>query len=86
VIDAAIWVQSDADAARQLGIERDIANGLNGDRDAAIAFWDEWAAAEERLLEDEAPWSRANVFVAGVPLVDVARLHWWFPAQADRKA
>jgi uridine kinase len=86
VIDAAIWVQSDVDTARQQGIERDIASGVNGDRDASIAFWDEWAVAEECFLEYEAPWSRANVFVAGVPLVDAARLHWWIPAQADRQA
>ena len=86
VIDAALWVQSDADVSRKLGIERDIANGVNGDRDASIAFWDEWAAAEERFLEYDAPWARANAFVAGVPVVDAARLNWWFPAQSDRKA
>lgn len=66
-IDAAIWVQSDAVVARRLGIARDIASGVNGDPDAAIAFWDEWASAEEGFLERERPWLRASAFLAGVP-------------------
>jgi hypothetical protein len=53
-LDAAIWVQSDTDTARALGIERDIAGGMNGDRAASIAFWDEWAAAEESFLANDA--------------------------------
>lgn len=66
-IDAAVWVQSDAVVARRLGIARDIASGVNGDPDAAIAFWDEWAAAEEKFLERDEPWLRTSVFLAGVP-------------------
>lgn len=65
-IDAAIWVQSDADSARELGIARDIASGVNGDAAASIRFWNEWAAEEEPFLEEEAPWSRADLIVAGV--------------------
>lgn len=65
-IDAAIWVQSDADSARELGIARDIASAVNGDPAASIRFWDDWASAEEPFLEREAPWSRADVMVAGV--------------------
>ncbi|HEU5487111.1 MAG TPA: hypothetical protein VFU98_19570 [Microlunatus sp.] len=67
-LDAAVWVQSDVAAARRLGIERDVAGGVNGDRAASIAFWDEWAAAEGPFLEREAPWSRAHAMVAGVPV------------------
>lgn len=66
-IDAAIWVQSDARSARELGIARDIASGVNGDAAASIRFWDDWAAVEEPFLEEDVPWSRAEVIVAGVP-------------------
>lgn len=73
-IDAAIWVQSDAEVARKLGIERDVASGENGNRAESIAVWDEWAAAEQPFLEHDAPWSRSDVIVAGVPLVDSIRI------------
>lgn len=66
LIDAAIWVQSDAAVARDLGIARDTASGVNGDHHQAIAFWDEWMAAEDPFLEREAPWSQAAAIVAGV--------------------
>lgn len=74
VLDAAVWVQSDADAAFTLGIERDVASGVNGDRDASVAFWHEWAAAEVPFLEEDRPWSRADVVLAGVPLARHDRL------------
>ena len=74
-VDVAIWVQSDLDTARALGIERDIASGVNGDRVAAVAFWNEWAAVEEPFLEADAPWSRAAVVLAGVPLASSDRLY-----------
>lgn len=78
-IDAAVWVQSDAGVARERGIARDIASGVNGDRQAAIAFWDEWAAAEDPFLAEDAPWSRANVIMAGVPLATTSTLSWQPP-------
>ena len=65
-LDASVWVQSDAPTARVRGIERDVASGVNGDRTASIAFWDAWMNEELPFLEQDAPWSRAAVFVAGV--------------------
>ncbi|MFT4229226.1 MAG: hypothetical protein QM602_02940 [Microbacterium sp.] len=68
-IDAAIWVQSDASAARESGIARDTATAVNGDPEETVRFWDEWAAEEEPFLERGAPWARADAIVAGVPLL-----------------
>lgn len=78
-IDAAIWVQSDAAVARELGIARDITSGVNGDHDAAIAFWDEWAREEDPFLAEDAPWSRADVIMAGVPVIGESGLCWQPP-------
>lgn len=76
MIDAAIWVQSDAEVARERGIARDAASGVNGDHQAATAFWDEWAAEEEPFLAADAPWSRADMIMAGVPAVLESKLCW----------
>ena len=64
-LDAAIWVQSDADAARRRGIERDIT--LGRDRPEAVAFWDEWMAQEVPFLAADRPWERADLVVCGTP-------------------
>ncbi len=58
-IDAVVWVQSDRDRARDLGIARD-----GGDQ-AARDFWDEWMAREDEFLAQDRPWERADVIVAG---------------------
>jgi hypothetical protein len=58
-VDAVVWVQSDRAEAERRGILRD-----GGDA-AAIAFWQEWEAAEVRFLLAETPWLRADVVVAG---------------------
>ncbi|WP_197679191.1 uridine kinase family protein [Auraticoccus monumenti] len=76
VLDAAVWVQSDVGAAFALGIERDVASGVNGDRDASVAFWHAWAVAEEPFLEADQPWQRADAVVAGVPLARRDGLLW----------
>lgn len=60
-VDAVLWVQSDDAIARERGIARD-----GGDA-AAIAFWDEWMAAEEPFLADHRPWERANLVLNGTP-------------------
>lgn len=65
-LDAAIWVQSDAAAARDAGLARDIATGVNGDAAGAAAFWDLWQAEEFPFLEEDQPWTRATASVAGV--------------------
>lgn len=61
VLDAVVWVQSDMEQARTRGIARD-----GGDA-AAVAFWDEWMAAELTFLAAQRPWERANVIVSGTP-------------------
>lgn len=66
--DAAVWVQSDEAVAKERGIERDVASGVNGDRSASITFWDTWTAEENPFLAADAPWARAAVIAAGVPL------------------
>ena len=68
LIDAAVWVQSDEVVAKERGIRRDVDSGINGDRAAALAFWDTWMAEENPFLATDAPWTRAAVVAAGVPL------------------
>ncbi|MFT3875397.1 MAG: hypothetical protein QM708_03060 [Propioniciclava sp.] len=66
-LDATIWVQSDHVEAERRGIERDLACGVNGDRDETIAFWHEWWNAERAYLAEDRPWERADLIVAGTP-------------------
>ncbi len=61
LVDAVVWVQSDDEIARQRGIARD-----GGDA-SAVAFWDEWMAAEVPFLAQQRPWERADVVVNGTP-------------------
>jgi len=61
LVDALVWVQSDADDARTRGIARD-----GGD----VAFWDEWEAEEVPFLDEQRPWERADVIVAGSLVLD----------------
>jgi hypothetical protein len=61
LLDAIVWVQSDAIEARRRGLERD-----GGDA-AAEAFWDEWQAEEIPFLETQRPWARAELIVCGTP-------------------
>jgi trehalose synthase len=67
-VDAVLWVQSDAVEAERRGIERDVAEGVNGDRAQATRFWHEWQAEELPFLAEQRPWERANAVVAGVGL------------------
>ena len=64
-LDASIWVQSDHVTARQEGVARDIASGVNGDPVEAAAFWDDWDASESAFLEQDQPWDRAGWTVLG---------------------
>lgn len=67
LLDAAVWVQSDAVEAERRGIARDIAQGVNGDEAASIEFWHGWMAQELPFLADDRPWERADVIVCGTP-------------------
>ncbi|GIG29679.1 hypothetical protein Cma02nite_22790 [Cellulomonas marina] len=69
LIDATVWVQSDFAMAEERGIARDIAQGVNGDAEEAVAFWHEWMAEELRFLDQQRPWERANMVVAGTPSI-----------------
>jgi hypothetical protein len=64
-LDAAVWVQCDANRANRRGIERDITLGRT--RDEAVAFWDEWMERELPFLAADRPWERAEVVVCGTP-------------------
>ena len=61
LVDALVWVQSDAEEARTRGIARD-----GGD----VAFWDEWDAEELPFIAEHRPWERADVIIAGSPVLD----------------
>ncbi|WP_324534061.1 hypothetical protein [Actinotalea sp.] len=65
LLDAAVWVQSDATRARDRGIARDLAE--RPDPAEAARFWDEWESAESPFLASERPWERADVVVCGTP-------------------
>jgi hypothetical protein len=66
-----IWVQSDFFLAERRGIERDIAQGVNGDAREAFAFWHEWQAQEVPFFATDRPWERADLVTCGTPLTDV---------------
>jgi uridine kinase len=76
LVDVAIWVQADFAEAERRGIERDVAEGVNGDREQAIAFWRDWMAAELRFLDEQRPWERADVIVAGTPTIPLGADEW----------
>ena len=67
MLDAILWVQSDAAVAEARGLARDLASGENGDEQATIDFWEEWIDSERRYLERDRPWERASWFVNGTP-------------------
>ncbi len=64
LLDASVWVQSDAIEADRRGILR------NGGDARAAARWSEWMAEEVPFIEADRPWERALVIVAGTPDID----------------
>lgn len=62
-VDALIWVDVDLDVARERGLARDVASGVNGTREEAERFWDEWMAEEIPFLNQHRPWDRADLIV-----------------------
>ncbi len=63
--DATVYVQSDLEATRARGVQRDVEQGVNGGREEAEAFWDSWAAEELDFLEGTRPWEKADFVVVG---------------------
>ncbi|MGO1542861.1 MAG: uridine kinase family protein [Gulosibacter sp.] len=64
-LDRGIWVQSDYDLAREGALDRDEESGVNGDRAAAAAFWDDWQREEVPYLIEQQPWQKADSIVCG---------------------
>lgn len=71
LIDSVVWVQSDLAECERRGIERDVAEGVNGDREQSVAFWHEWMGHELRFFADDKPWQRATLVVAGTRVLDL---------------
>ncbi len=65
LLDAVVWVQSDATEAERRGIARDAAEGSHGDYEGARRFWSEWMAQELPFVAAQRPWERATVVVRG---------------------
>jgi len=69
LIDVTVWVQSDFDEAERRGIARDIAQGVNGDHEETVAFWHEWMGHELLFVQQQRPWERAALVVAGTAVL-----------------
>ena len=69
LIDTTVWVQSDFDEAERRGIARDIAQRVNGDHQETVAFWHEWMSHELPFVEQQRPWERAALVVAGTAVL-----------------
>ncbi len=68
LLDMTVWMQADHIESERRGIARDLASGVNGDRDETVAFWHTWYSAERAYLTEDRPWRRADVVVAGTPV------------------
>ena len=67
LVDAVVWVRSDAARAERRALERDVAQGVNGDAEQARRFWDEWMEQEAPFVAEQRPWERACAIVDGTP-------------------
>lgn len=65
LVDAVVWVRSDAAEAERRALERDVAQGMNGDAEQARRFWDEWMEQEVPFFAAQRPWERACAVVDG---------------------
>lgn len=65
LLDATVWVQSDAAEAERQGIARDAAANTRDKAESATKFWHEWMVRERLFVADQRPWERANVVVRG---------------------
>ena len=62
-LDVKIWVQTDADVAKERGLLRDLAE--RPDPAEALRFWNEWMAAENEFQVAQQSWLVADYRVAG---------------------
>lgn len=69
LVDRTVWVQSDRRLAEDRGIARDIEQGVNGDAEESRRFWHEWMSHELPFFSEQRPWERADVVVAGTPVI-----------------
>jgi energy-coupling factor transporter ATP-binding protein EcfA2 len=67
LLDAVVWVQSDAAEAERRGIARDAAAGAHGDSEGATRFWHEWMSQELPFVAAQRPWERATVIARAPP-------------------
>lgn len=73
VTDALIWVDSDPVAARERGLARDLASGVNGTEASEVErFWDAWMAEEIVFMDRHRAWERADAIVSGTPTTPLA--------------
>jgi len=49
-----------------------VAEGVNGDWEQAAAFWNAWMP----FLNEQRPWERADLIVAGTPAIPLAAGEW----------
>ena len=69
LVDATVWVQSDFAEAERRGIARDIEQGVNGDDQETVTFWQEWMSHELVFVQQQRPWERAALVVAGTAVL-----------------
>jgi hypothetical protein len=65
LIDALVWVQADQQEAERRSLAR---VGRSGGPRTAEAYW-EWMGEENPFLAGERTWERADMLVAGTPLI-----------------
>ena len=68
LVDVVVWVQSDVDQARRLGVGRDVVE-QRLDPAVALQNWREWEEEEIPFLVDDRPWERADFIVATAPIL-----------------
>lgn len=64
-LDQIVWVQTDADFARQRGLARDLAE--RPDPAEAERFWDEWQTSEDPFQAAQRTWAVAGFVFSGEP-------------------
>ena len=63
VLDFKIWVQTDAEVAKERGLLRDLAE--RPDPEEALRFWNEWQEAEDVFQTAQKSWLVADFGISG---------------------